>query len=258
MTMIQRMVNSEFKYVIGIGQPAVPDGLVGFGFMGNNVGVNLYGEAQFDAVGTIPKVSDRISTLGVNKYVETPLIATPDFTYISVAKCYLPAAGDNNLLIGDNLNMNGAGALINSTGILLTTSGAIGVVGVKNISTGANTTYNASGTIGLPSGKANAAWKCLAQRVAVGGIGGGVNSVSLKNVTDNLEVVRSKIDSATLTRQTDLTKTINIGSMVDSSTQGNDFDHFGFLIYNRALTDAELLSAYNQLKVFGAKESLPF
>ena len=46
--------------------------------------------------------------------------------------------------------------------------------------------------------------------------------------------------------------------MVDSSTQSNDYDHFGFLIYNRALTDAELLSAYNQLKVFGAKESLPF
>ena len=98
MTMIQRMVNSEFKYAIGI-EPAVPGGLVGFGFMGNNVGVNMYGDAQFDAVGTIPKVSDRISTLGVNKYVKTPLIATPDFTYISVAKCYLPAAGDNNLLI---------------------------------------------------------------------------------------------------------------------------------------------------------------
>lgn len=257
MTMNQRMVNSEFKYAIGI-EPAVPGGLVGFGFMGNNVGVNLYGEAQFDAVGTIPKVSDRISTLGVNKYVKTPLVATPDFTYISVAKCYLPAAGDNNLLIGDNLNINSAGTLINSSGILLTTSGVIGVVGVKNKTTGANTTYNASGTLGLPSGKANAAWKCLAQRVAVDGIAGGANSVSLKNITDNLEAVRSKIDSTTLARQTDLTKTINAGSMVDSSTQSNDYDHFGFLIYNRALTDTELLSAYNQLKVFGAIESLPF
>ncbi|MEJ0806029.1 hypothetical protein WDU69_16180, partial [Klebsiella pneumoniae] len=69
---------------------------------------------------------------------------------------------------------------------------------------------------------------------------------------------RSKIDSTTLARQTDLTKTINAGSMVDSSTQSNDYDHFGFLIYNRALTDTELLSAYNQLKVFGAIESLPF
>ncbi|WP_205415482.1 hypothetical protein, partial [Klebsiella pneumoniae] len=82
----------------------------------------------------------------VNKYVKTPLIATPDFTYISVAKCYLPAVGENNLLIGDNLNINSAGTLINSTGILLTTSGVIGVVGVKNKTTGANTTYNASGT----------------------------------------------------------------------------------------------------------------
>ncbi|HCI7550400.1 hypothetical protein D5Y58_08010 [Klebsiella pneumoniae] len=257
MTMIQRMVNSEFKYAIGV-EPAVPDGLVGFGFAGNNIGVNLYGDAEFEAVGTIPKVSARISTLGTNKYVKTPLMATPDLTYISVAKCYLPASGDNNLLVGDNLNINSAGTLINSTGILLTTSGVIGVVGVKNLTTSANTNYNASGTLGMPSGKANAAWKCVTQRVAVAGISGGTNSVSLKNMTDNIEVVRSKMDTATLARQTDLTKPINIGSMVDSSTQANDFDHFGVLIYNRALTDAELLSAYNQLKVFGAIESLPF
>ncbi|MCK3340691.1 hypothetical protein MZH30_12645 [Escherichia coli] len=257
MTMIQRMVNSEFKYAIGV-EPAVPDGLVGFGFAGNNIGVNLYGETQFDAVGTIPKVSDRISTLGTNKYVKTPLMATPDFTYISVAKCYLPASGDNNLLVGDNLNINSAGTLINSTGILLTTSGVIGVVGVKNKTTGENTTYNASGTLGMPSGKANAAWKCVSQRVGVAGISGGTNSVSLKNMTDGIEAVRSKMDTTTLARQTDLTRPINIGSMVDSSTQNNDFEHFGVLIYNRALTDAELLSAYNQLKVFGAIESLPF
>lgn len=257
MTMIQRMVDSEFKYAIGI-KPAIPDGLVGFGFMGNNVGVNMYGEAQFDAVGTIPKVSDRISTLGVNKYVKTPLIATPDFTYISVAKCYLPAAGDNNLLIGDNLNAKTDGTVINSTGILLTTTQAIGVVGVRNKSTGANTNYNASGALGLPSGKANAAWKCLSLRVGVAGISGRAESVSLDNLTDSVKVIRSTLDTATFARQTDLTKTINAGSMEDSSTQSNDYDHFGFLIYNRALTDAELLSAYNQLKVFGAKESLPF
>ena len=255
MTMIQRMVNSEFKYAIGV-EPAVPDGLVGFGLMGNNVGVNLYGSTDASAVGTITQTGELVSTLGTNKYVQTNLKATSDLTYLVVAKCYLPASGDNNLLIGDNLNAKADGTVINSTGILLTTSQALGVVGVRNKSTNANTTYNANGVIGLPTGVANAAWKCLSLRVGVAGISGRTESVSLDNLTNNVKATRSTLDTTTFERQTDLTKTINVGSMVDSTTQNNNFDVLGYAIYNRALSDTELSAAYAQLKAVAASQSI--
>lgn len=255
MTMTINFPDSEFVHAIEV-EPAVASGLVGFGLMGNCVGINLFGSTDAEAVGTITKVADLVSTLGVNKYVNTKLKATSDLTYIVLAKCYLPAAGDNNLLIGDNLNAKADGTVINSTGILLTTTQALGVVGVRNKSTNANTTYNANGVIGLPTGSANAAWKCLAMRVGVAGISGRAESVSLENLTNNVKATRSTLDTTTFERQTDLTKTINVGSMVDSTTQNNNFDVFGYAIYNRALTDAELASAYAQLKAIAAGQGI--
>lgn len=250
-----KMPDSNFTHVCRI-VPAVASGLVGFGLMGNNVGVNLYGSTDASAVGTITQAGELASTLGTNKYVQTNLKATSDLTYLVVAKCYLPAAGDNNLLIGDNLNITSGGTLINSTGILITSTQVLGVFGVRNKSTGANTQLNANGVIGLPSGVANAAWKCLSFRIGVDGISGGTNSAILKNHTDNVQVTRSAMDKATFERQTDLTKTINVGSMVDSTMQNNNFDILGYAIYNRALTDAELAAAYAQLKAIAASQSI--
>lgn len=250
-----KMPDSNFTRVCGI-IPAVADGLVGFGLMGNNVGVNLYGSTDASEVGTITQTGELVSTLGTNKYVRTNLKATSDLTYLVVAKCYLPASGDNNLLIGDNLNAKADGTVINSTGILLTTTQALGVVGVRNKSTNANTTYNANGVIGLPTGVANAAWKCLAMRVGVAGISGRAESVSLENLTNNVKATRSTLDATTFERQTDLTKTINVGSMVDSTTQNNNFDVLGYAIYNRALSDTELSAAYAQLKAVAASQSI--
>lgn len=255
MTMTVQFPDSEFVYATNI-NPAVAAGLIGYGLMGYNVGVNLYGDTDAAPVGTIPQVAPLVSTLGVNKYVQTNLKAPSDLTYLVAAKCYLPASGDNNLLIGDNLNAKTDGTVINSTGILLTTTQAIGVVGVRNKSTNANTTYNAYGAIGLPTGSANAAWKCLALRVGVAGISGRAESVSLENLTNNVKATRSTLDTATFERQTDLTKTINVGSMVDSTTQNNNFDILGYAIYNRALTDAELAAAYAQLKSIAAGQGI--
>lgn len=250
-----KMPDSNFTHVCGI-IPAVADGLVGFGLMGNNVGVNLYGSTDASEVGTITQTGELVSTLGTNKYVQTNLKATSDLTYLVVAKCYLPASGDNNLLIGDNLNAKTDGTVINSTGILLTTTQAIGVVGVRNKSTNANTTYNANGVIGLPTGVANAAWKAPSLRVGVAGISGRAESVNLDNLTNSLKVTRSTLDTTTFDRQTDLTKTINVGSMVDSTTQNNNFDVLGYAIYNRALSDTELSAAYAQLKAVAASQSI--
>jgi hypothetical protein len=41
----------------------VADGLVGFGLMGNNVGVNLYGSTDASEVGTIIQTGELVSTL---------------------------------------------------------------------------------------------------------------------------------------------------------------------------------------------------
>jgi hypothetical protein len=250
-----KMPDSTFTHVCGI-IPAVAEGLVGVGLCGNNVGVNLFGDTEASAGGTITRVSDLVSLLGVNKYVETNIKVTPDLTFIAVGKYYLPASGDNNLVIGDNLNAKADGTVINSVGILLTTTQAIGVVGVRNKTTGANTTYNASGVLGLPTGSANAAWKCVALRVGVEGISGRTESVSLENITDNVKAVRSTLDTATFERQTDLTKTIKFGSMTDSTTQNNDFQELGYLIYDRALNDTELAAAYAQLKAIAATQGI--
>lgn len=250
-----KMPDSNFTHVCGI-IPAVASGLVGFGLMGNNVGVNLYGDTGSDNVGTIPQVGNLVSTLGINKYVQTNLKATSDLTYLVVAKCFIPASGDNNLLIGDNLNAKTDGTVINSTGILITSTQVLGVFGVRNKTTGANTQLNANGVIGLPSGVANAAWKCLSFRIGVDGISGGTNSAVLRNHTDNVQVTRSAMDKTTFERQTDLTKTINVGSMVDSTMQNNDFDIMGYAIYNRALSDTELAAVYAQLKSIAASQNI--
>jgi hypothetical protein len=107
----------------------------------------------------------------------------------------------------------------------------------------------------LPTGVANAAWKCLSLRVGVAGISGRAESVSLENLTNNVKA-RSTLDTTTFERQTDLTKTINVGSMVDSTTQNNNFDVLGYAIYNRALSDTELSAAYAQLKAVAASQSI--
>ncbi|HBU6376193.1 TPA: hypothetical protein MC483_001858 [Klebsiella variicola] len=257
MTTIFKFNDSSFTHATRI-KPPVRDGVVQIGLMGNMVGKSLFGDTKSEAVGTITQIAALISRLGINKYIQTNLKATSDLTFITIAKCYLPEAGNNNLLIGDNLNINSAGQAFNSTGILLTPAGVIGVVGVKNKSTGANTNYNASGTLGIPSGKENAAWKCLALRIGIDGISGGTNSVSLKNLTDNVEVVRTKMDTTLYERQSDMTKTIQVGAMVDPSTQNNDFDHFGYAICDRALTDGELYTLYAQLQGIGESNSVIF